>query len=850
MDRAAANGHLNVVKFLHEHRKEGCSKDATNEAAAGNHLEILKYLCSTVGAKCSSVSVKAAAVNGHLDTVKWLVEEPSTRVSCTIKVMKAAMKAGQCDVVKWLYFHVGLPLYAGSLVPWIEALCGSLSFRELQIPCLHADFKCWPFQWIGEWDENEEPAAIGSIFLVFSADPTNRENNRERLQRVREAIEILNMLAMVNNRAFIQIASRFMTVEEENDDNNGAPRLVCPMWKCRLVGGIPVESPLATQSSVSWAELLGFPDDPWEYSAEFREMMGNLAAMSGKSGDWWNSYTVVEWRTGPNAMPIRGIQRNPWGDSEPTSTPEMFARELGKRMDFFVPPAVHASIACSIAPLLDAWKDREPAVPLHALENRLSTLKSDFSDLTVVQLTEALARADMASLTIRLDDRLTGRHLWGQAAMNASRLFTTLLCDRSIAQYPGGNEEPMVRRGSLPDIRVSYLWASDRILGGFYSALAASTIRNISSHMYVEFDDEDAEDVNGDDSWTHRSNHDQWKWLAYALWSTTASPFIQHIDLTTFQLTADDLSEVEAVLKTGFPEPVLAESGTSPDSSGYGFVELRNGTEFQPYGLDDGDDTTFALSRDCRCRARYDSATMSDHADVVIPGLGICKVNLNDEARFVADAPTEPEATCLRDVDYFKLFVAKIESVEVLIRLFALVGGRLDTLWFGNTGTDLHIVDLSALAAACPELQELTLSDVRVVVSDYSEALRKWPLKTLLIDGVVSGLGLCLSDPSFRMARELVKVTIDVPAHWNFSEESGGELSTHDGDFLAVTKEKFPRLSKAALISVWSSESGSKAVSRMDVNMLKLIFTFAATPEKRSVQIIRNSGRFSIVHID
>lgn len=157
-------------------------------------------------------------------------------------------------------FHSKILMDWVALVPWIEALCGSLSFRELQIPCLHADFKCWPFQWIGEWDENEEPAAIGSIFLVFSADPTNRENNRERLQRVREAIEILNMLAMVNNRAFIQIASRFMTVEEENDDNNGAPRLVCPMWKCRLVGGIPVESPLPpsrrSRGPSCWAFLM------------------------------------------------------------------------------------------------------------------------------------------------------------------------------------------------------------------------------------------------------------------------------------------------------------------------------------------------------------------------------------------------------------------------------------------------------------------------------------------------------------------------------------------------------------------------------------------------------------------
>jgi len=43
MDDAAWNGHLEVVKWLHTNRLEGCTVDAMNWAAAHGHLEIMKW---------------------------------------------------------------------------------------------------------------------------------------------------------------------------------------------------------------------------------------------------------------------------------------------------------------------------------------------------------------------------------------------------------------------------------------------------------------------------------------------------------------------------------------------------------------------------------------------------------------------------------------------------------------------------------------------------------------------------------------------------------------------------------------------------------------------------------------
>jgi len=44
MDDAAENGHLEIVKWLHENRKEGCTDYAMDLAARRGHLEIVKWL--------------------------------------------------------------------------------------------------------------------------------------------------------------------------------------------------------------------------------------------------------------------------------------------------------------------------------------------------------------------------------------------------------------------------------------------------------------------------------------------------------------------------------------------------------------------------------------------------------------------------------------------------------------------------------------------------------------------------------------------------------------------------------------------------------------------------------------
>ena len=74
MDYAAKKGRLDVVKWLHDNRKEGCTTRAMNKAAKNGHVEIVKYLHENRTEGCTTDAMTWAAMNGRLNVVKWLKE--------------------------------------------------------------------------------------------------------------------------------------------------------------------------------------------------------------------------------------------------------------------------------------------------------------------------------------------------------------------------------------------------------------------------------------------------------------------------------------------------------------------------------------------------------------------------------------------------------------------------------------------------------------------------------------------------------------------------------------------------------------------------------------------------------
>jgi hypothetical protein len=74
MGLAASNGHLEVVKWLHENRMEGCTKYAMDWAAWYGHLEVVKWLHENRKEGCTKWAMDRAAEYAHLEVVQYLEE--------------------------------------------------------------------------------------------------------------------------------------------------------------------------------------------------------------------------------------------------------------------------------------------------------------------------------------------------------------------------------------------------------------------------------------------------------------------------------------------------------------------------------------------------------------------------------------------------------------------------------------------------------------------------------------------------------------------------------------------------------------------------------------------------------
>ncbi|EQC37022.1 hypothetical protein SDRG_05841 [Saprolegnia diclina VS20] len=104
MDGAAANGHLDVIAFLHAHQNEGCTVNAMDEAATNSHLEIVQFLHFNRPEGCTVGALDGAICSGHLDIVRFLIEHRTEGASPTI--LDDAVVGGHLDIVECLH-HLG-----------------------------------------------------------------------------------------------------------------------------------------------------------------------------------------------------------------------------------------------------------------------------------------------------------------------------------------------------------------------------------------------------------------------------------------------------------------------------------------------------------------------------------------------------------------------------------------------------------------------------------------------------------------------------------------------------------------------------------------------------------------------
>ncbi|GAB9471413.1 hypothetical protein Gpo141_00008626, partial [Globisporangium polare] len=102
MDGAAANGHLEVVHFLHENRDEGCTSAAMDGAVVNRHLEVVQYLREHQYEGCSSGTIADAVKNARFETLQLLCEHRGSNPSLE-PAFQLAAELRRLKYVKYLY---------------------------------------------------------------------------------------------------------------------------------------------------------------------------------------------------------------------------------------------------------------------------------------------------------------------------------------------------------------------------------------------------------------------------------------------------------------------------------------------------------------------------------------------------------------------------------------------------------------------------------------------------------------------------------------------------------------------------------------------------------------------------
>lgn len=98
MDYAAMYGHLEIVKWLHENRTEGCTTNAMDSART---LKMVKSLHANRAEGCTT---------GAMDWVQWFLATSTlfgcfnrSAADCYTRVLSHAAGLGRFDVVQWIY---------------------------------------------------------------------------------------------------------------------------------------------------------------------------------------------------------------------------------------------------------------------------------------------------------------------------------------------------------------------------------------------------------------------------------------------------------------------------------------------------------------------------------------------------------------------------------------------------------------------------------------------------------------------------------------------------------------------------------------------------------------------------
>ncbi|KAH7460622.1 hypothetical protein PRIC2_005900 [Phytophthora ramorum] len=126
---AAANGRLDLVQWYCEMKGPYAFGWSVMDAAvAQNHMHVVQYLDAHVGNRCTRRGLERAARNGHLEVVKWLNDTRYYEIR-TFQSLENAIAGGHLHIVEYVMHNVEV-----AYTSWTQAaLTASVSFGQRHI---------------------------------------------------------------------------------------------------------------------------------------------------------------------------------------------------------------------------------------------------------------------------------------------------------------------------------------------------------------------------------------------------------------------------------------------------------------------------------------------------------------------------------------------------------------------------------------------------------------------------------------------------------------------------------------------------------------------------------------------
>jgi hypothetical protein len=106
MDAAAAAGHLEIVRFVHETNLGQCTSNAMREAAARGYLDIVQFLLENRTEGGEQLAIYEASARNHLRVVRFLCEEKG--VVPQPGVLDIAIKNGNIETIQFLAIELSV----------------------------------------------------------------------------------------------------------------------------------------------------------------------------------------------------------------------------------------------------------------------------------------------------------------------------------------------------------------------------------------------------------------------------------------------------------------------------------------------------------------------------------------------------------------------------------------------------------------------------------------------------------------------------------------------------------------------------------------------------------------------